>query len=85
MQSQKDQLRIVYCVPCGFLPRAISLSQEVLARLGPSNIGNLELVIEPGKDGVFDVYYNGKLIFSRFKEKRFPDINDILSKILHNT
>lgn len=34
--------------------------------------------IEPGKVGQFDVDVDGKLIFSKHKESRFPDHDEIV-------
>ena len=33
--------------------------------------------ILPGTDGVFDVFADGQCVFSRFKEKRFPESGEI--------
>ena len=35
----------------------------------------------PGDNGVFDVYLDGDLIFSRHREKRFPLNEEVLSVI----
>jgi len=34
--------------------------------------------IEPGKPGQFDVIADGKLIFSKHKENRFPEHDEVL-------
>ena len=34
--------------------------------------------IEPGKPGQFDVIADGKLLFSKHKENRFPEHDEVL-------
>lgn len=38
-------------------------------------------MIEPGKPGQFDVIIDGKLIFSKHKEGRFPEEEEILRQL----
>jgi selT/selW/selH-like putative selenoprotein len=38
----------------------------------------IDTKIEPGKVGQFDVEVDGKLIFSKHKENRFPEHDEIL-------
>ena len=37
----------------------------------------IEAVLSKGSSGSFDVFADGKLIFSRFEENRFPEIDEI--------
>ncbi|BAK54354.1 SelT/SelW/SelH family protein [Sulfurisphaera tokodaii] len=69
-------VKIVYCRPCGYLDRAINLARDILAYFE-----NVEVTLEQGKNGIFDVYLNGELIFSRYQEKRFPEHEEILKQI----
>jgi len=69
------QVKIEYCVPCGYLPRATSLASEIKNKYGV----DAELV--KGVQGIFDVYVDGKRVFSRHEEKRFPEPQDIFDKI----
>ena len=41
----------------------------------------LEADILPGKGGMFDVIVDGKLIFSKYTEDRFPETGEITVKI----
>jgi len=63
-------VKIIYCVPCGHLPRAEAMKKE-LEKTGAT----VELI--GGDKGIHDVYINGKLVFSRHKEGRFPEVNEI--------
>ncbi|AAY79803.1 SelT/SelW/SelH family protein [Sulfolobus acidocaldarius] len=69
-------VKIVYCRPCGFLDRALNLARDLLSYYEGVNVE-----LEQGKNGIFDVYVDGQLIFSRFKEKRFPDSQEILKEL----
>lgn len=75
-------VKIVYCRPCGFLDRALNLAREVLAYFE-----DVSVELQQGKNGIFDVYFNDKLIFSRYEAKRFPEEQEILKEIakLKNT
>jgi selenoprotein W-related protein len=69
------QVKIEYCVPCGYLPRATALASEIKNKYGV----DAELI--EGVKGIFDVYVDDKLVFSRHEEKRFPEPQDIFDRI----
>ena len=68
-------VKIEYCVPCGYLPRAESLAAEIQKKYGV----DAELI--QGVKGIFDVYVDDKLVFSRHQEGRFPEPQDIFDKV----
>jgi|GEM_PF-307987 len=70
------QVRIVYCRPCGYLDRALEMSREIL-----SYFDDVKVELEQGKNGIFDVYVDGELKFSRYQLKRFPEIQEVLQEI----
>lgn len=70
----KTQIKIKYCVPCGYLPTAQKF-QEVLEEK------SAEVELIEGDRGVFNVWINGKLIFSKHQEGRFPEISEIVEKL----
>jgi len=72
----KTHVKIVYCRPCGYLDRALDLARDVL-----SYFENTMVELEQGSNGIFDIYLNGNLIFSRYKERRFPQNEEILKEI----
>ncbi len=62
---------IKYCVPCGYLPRAKELKQKLEKEF------KADVTLVDGERGIFDVTANGKLIFSKHKEGRFPEWDEI--------
>lgn len=67
-------VKIIYCVPCGHISRAEEMKKE-LEKEGVS------VTLEGGAGGIYDVYVDGKLVFSRHQQKRFPENEEILSAI----
>ncbi|MEM0293768.1 MAG: Rdx family protein [Saccharolobus sp.] len=67
---------MVYCRPCKYLDRAINLARDILSYFEEANV---ELV--QGDRGIFDVYVNDELIFSRYNQKTFPEHQEILKEI----
>jgi selenoprotein W-related protein len=70
-------VRIRYCTQCRWLTRAAWLAQELLTTF-PTE---LELTLEPGFGGVFEVELEGSLIFSRAVSRRFPEPKELKQKI----
>jgi selenoprotein W-related protein len=58
--------------------RAAWLAQELLTTF-ENEIG--EVALQPGSGGVFDVHANGKLLWSRKVEGRFPDAREIKQRV----
>jgi selenoprotein W-related protein len=52
----------------------VSLAEKIL-KTKKQEVSELTLV--PGSGGVFEVEVNGKLVFSKRKEGRFPDWGEI--------
>ena len=69
-------IKIVYCVPCGYLPFAEGLKKTIEAHAKDAKV-----VLEGGKGGVLDVFVDNKLIFSKHKEGRYPEFKEILEKM----
>jgi selenoprotein W-related protein len=65
---------IRYCTQCRFVLRATWLAQELLMTFGEA-LGELALV--PGSGGVFEIYLDGELLFSRQREGRFPESKEL--------
>jgi len=79
------EVRIVYCKPCGFQDRALRLANEILTKYGGKGV---VVTLVPGSNGIFDVYVNGEVVFSRHREKRFPEppeIFDPIERVLSST
>jgi len=69
------KVSIKYCQQWNYLPRASSMGDELKKNLGV----DIELVA--GSNGIFDVTVDGKLIFSKFEQGRFPQTDEIISLI----
>lgn len=74
-------IRIVYCVPCGHLPRALELSKELLSRYGQRLNKNFSVTLDTGDGGIFEVWIDGERVFSRHEKRRFPETQEILEAI----
>jgi selenoprotein W-related protein len=70
-------VRIRYCTQCRWLARACWIAQELLTTFPVE----LELTLEPGTGGIFDVELDGAIIFSRAERKRFPEPKELKQKI----
>jgi selT/selW/selH-like putative selenoprotein len=68
----RERVRIVFCQSCGYFPQARELTQE----LEKSHPG-VEVEVEDGDRGIFDVYFGDELVFSRYKEMRFPEPGEV--------
>ncbi len=64
---------IKYCVPCGYLPRAKELKQKLEKEF------TADVTLVDGERGIFDVTVDGKLVFSKHKEGKFPEWDEIKS------
>ncbi|MEM0374461.1 MAG: Rdx family protein [Sulfolobaceae archaeon] len=69
-------IKIVYCRPCNFLGRALDLARDILAKYEEARV-----TLEQGTRGIFDVYINGTLKFSRYQLGRFPTSEEVLEEI----
>lgn len=72
--SARPRVEIEYCTQCRWLLRAAWLAQELLATF-EKELGEVALV--PRTGGVFKVRLNGRLLFSRARQGRFPEAKEI--------
>ncbi len=72
--KKSPRVEIIYCTQCRFILRATWIAQELLMTFG-EHIGELALV--PGQGGVFEIFAEGDLIFSRKIEGRFPESKEL--------
>jgi len=70
-------IKITYCEECFFKPRAEKLREFLKEEFGK----NVNVSLEAGPGGVFDVRIKGDLIFSMHKEMRYPTQSEIKDKI----
>ena len=70
----KPRLEIEYCTQCRWLLRAAWMAQELLTTF-EKELGEVALI--PGAGGIFEVRLEGKLIFSREQQRRFPESKEL--------
>ena len=66
---------IKYCVRWNYFPQASSLAATIQKKL------QIEPNLIQGERGIFDVSVDGKLIFSKHQENRFPEHQEILKSL----
>ncbi len=74
-------VRIVYCVPCGHLPKALELGQELLSRYGQRLNKRFSVTLDTSDGGVFEVWIDEERVFSRHEKRRFPELGEIVEEI----
>ena len=72
------RIEIEYCTQCRWLLRAAWMAQELLTTF-ETEIGGVTLV--PGTGGTFEVRGEGRLLWSRKAEGRFPDIKELKQRV----
>ena len=70
------EVKIVYCVPCGYIKFAENLKNKI-----EKVVPDAKVKLEGGQKGVLDVFVDRKLIFSKWKEGRFPEDNEVLETL----
>ena len=72
------RLEIEYCTQCRWLLRAAWMSQELLITFEDELA---EVALIPGKSGIFDVRIDTRLIWSRKREGRFPELKELKQRV----
>ena len=72
--SQSPRIAIRYCTQCRWLLRAAWTAQELLTTF-VSDLGEVALI--PGTGGVFEVWLDETLLWSRSEQGRFPEIAEL--------
>ena len=72
--AEKPEMEIVYCAECGYLPDAISITERLLKEF-PRRMERISLV--PASQGLFEVTFGGKLIFSKLEKGRLPAVHEV--------
>lgn len=68
------RVEIEYCAQCRFVLRASWLAQELLMTFADS-VGEVALI--PATGGIFVVRLDGKQLFSKAEQGRFPDAKEL--------
>ena len=72
------ELEIEYCRQCRWLLRAAWMAQELLVTF-ETDLGGVKL--KPGIGGIFEVSVDGKTVWSRKGEGRFPEMKELKQRI----
>lgn len=72
------RVEIVYCTQCRWLLRAAWMAQELLSTFDQEIA---ELVLRPGSGGVFEVVADGRTVWSRKDQGRFPEITELKQRV----
>jgi len=67
------KIEIEYCVPCGYLDRALDAQKTLLSTFGEELDG---VTLKPGNKGVFTFRANGEQIYSKPDEYDLDAIVD---------
>ncbi|GLX83954.1 hypothetical protein tloyanaT_02060 [Thalassotalea loyana] len=73
-----NKIAIKYCAKCRWMMRSTWMAQELLTTFD-GDIDEMSLL--PGTGGVFEVYANDNLIWSRKDQGRFPEITELKQKV----
>jgi selenoprotein W-related protein len=71
---QQPRIAIRYCTQCRWLLRAAWMAQELLTTF-VLDLGEVALI--PGTGGVFEVWADETLLWSRAEQGRFPEITEL--------
>lgn len=72
--TKKAKITIEYCSQCRFVLRASWMAQELLMTF-PEEIN--EMALKPGSGGVFDVFLDDHLIYSKKASGKFPESKEL--------
>lgn len=74
MTTERARIAVRYCTGCRWLLRAAWIAQELLTTF-EADLG--EVALQPGQGGVFEVWLDGELLFSRQQAGRFPEAKEV--------
>ena len=72
--DRKPTIAITYCTQCNWLLRSGWMAQELLSTYGVE-LESVTLV--PGTGGIFEIRYDGDLIWERKRDGGFPDVKQL--------
>lgn len=70
MSGEKPVVTITYCTQCNWMLRSAWMAQELLSTFS-LELG--EVSLRPGTGGIFEIQYDGALIWERKRDGGFPD------------
>jgi selenoprotein W-related protein len=76
--DRKPRVAITYCRQCQWLLRAAWMGQELLSTFA-DGLGEVALI--PGTGGVFQIEYDGDLLWDRKRDGGFPDVKTLKQRV----
>ncbi len=70
----ENHITILYCTQCRWLLRSAWMAQELLTTFDKEIT---DLTLKPGKGGIFQIWINDELAWSRQEAGRFPEIKEL--------
>ncbi len=77
-ESHKPRVTITYCTQCQWLLRAGWMAQELLSTFS-GDLGEVALV--PATGGMFQIHYEGDLLWDRKRDGGFPDAKTLKQRV----
>ncbi len=72
--QMQHRVEIHYCTQCHWLLRSAWMAQELLSTF-EQEIS--EMILVPKTGGLFEIYVNGDILWSRKERGRFPEITEL--------
>ena len=69
------KIKLEFCIVWNYTPRAVSTVEDILEKYG-KDVTSLDLI--PGTGGVFELYIDGVLIYSKLETGRHTNEGEIL-------
>lgn len=79
LPTDRPNITITYCRLCGWLTRASWLAQELLITFA-EELGSLTLIPDDS-GGVFEIWIDDEIMWSRKDMEGFPDINEVKQRV----
>jgi selenoprotein W-related protein len=77
-ETTKPRIAITYCRQCNWMLRAAWMAQELLSTFG-DDLGEVALV--PATGGVFQIEYEGEVLWERKRDGGFPDSRTLKQRV----
>ena len=69
------KIKLEFCIVWNYTPRAVSTVEDILEKYG-KDVTSIDLI--PGTGGVFELYVDGVLIYSKLETGRLTNEGEIL-------
>lgn len=76
--AHRPRIVILYCTQCQWLLRAGWMAQELLSTFS-TDLG--EVVLQPGTGGIFQITYDGELVWDRKRDGGFPEAKVLKQRV----